>query len=136
MTELTTPTPKKRDNGCPYRREIERVRVWQAQGLDELVVVHRRRDRLTLVLAGAALTIAVTLSTAALAGGWSLARSVGQAETRLETLEQARPLSREALIQLGRLEARIEGLETRLGERLEGIERRMDRMEAANRRDQ
>ena len=127
---MSEPTiPKKTDHCCPYRREIERVRAWQAQGLDELVVIHRRRDRLSLALAGAALTIAVTLSSAALAGGWSLARSVGQTETRLEALEQTRPLSREALIQLGRLEARLEGIETRLGERLEGIERRMDRTE-------
>ena len=123
-------TPQKADHNCPYRREIDRVRTWHAQGLDELVVIHRRRERVSLALAGAALTIAVTLSGA----GWSLARTVGQAETRLETLEQARPLSREALIQLGRLEARLEGLETRLGERLEGIERRMDRAEAANNR--
>ena len=122
--------PQKNDNNCPYKQEIERVRAWQAQGLDELVVIHRRRERLSLALAGAALTIAMTLS----AAGWSLARSVGQTETRLEALEQTRPLSREALIQLGRLEARLEGLETRLGERLEGIERRMDRAEAANNR--
>ena len=134
MTKPTT--PKKSDHDCPYRREIDRVRAWQAQGLDELVVIHRRRDRLSLALAGAALTIALTLSSAALAGGWSFAHSVGQTETRLEALEQARLPSREALIQLGRLEARLEGLETRLGERLEGIERRMDRAEeAANRRD-
>ena len=127
---MSAPTiPKTTDHCCPHRREIERVRAWQAQGLDELVVIHRRRDRLSLALAGAALTIAVTLSSAALAGGWSLARSVGQTETRLEALEQTRPLSREALIQLGRLEARLEGIETRLGERLEGIERRMDRTE-------
>ena len=124
--------PKKADHRCPYGREIDRVRTWQAQGLDELVVIHRRRERLSLALAGAALAIAMTLSGAS----WSMARSVGQTETRLETLEQARPLAREALIQLGRLEARIEGLETRLGERLEAIERRLDRTEAAaNRRD-
>jgi hypothetical protein len=133
MSEPTIPT--KPDHNCPYRREIDRVRAWQAQGLDELVVVHRRRDRLSLALAGAALTVALTLSSVGLAGGWSLARSVGQTETRLEAVEQTRPLSREALVQLGRLEARLEGLETRLGERLEAIERRMDRMEAAARRE-
>jgi hypothetical protein len=99
MSEATI--PKKTDHCCPHRREIERVRAWQAQGLDELVVVHRRRDRLSLALAGAALTITLALSS----GGWSLAR------------------------QLGRLEASLEGLEERLGERLDGIERRMDRTE-------
>ena len=125
-------SPHKADHNCPFRREIDRVRTWQAQGLDELVVIHRRRERLSLALAGAALAIAMTLSGAS----WSMARSVGQTETRLDALEQTRPLCREALIQLGRLEARIEGLETRLGERLEGIERRLDRTEAAaNRRD-
>ena len=51
MNEARTPpgTPIPRDcdtaRPCPYHAEVELVRAWRSAGLDELMILSRRRDR-------------------------------------------------------------------------------------------
>jgi len=144
-TEPPTPRPKpvvfddensqslRLGHECPYRDEVHTVRRLQALGIEELAVIGRRRDRVAIVIAGAALGAVLTLGGGALNSGLSLARTVGHSESRLDQLEK-RPDGAEStashIAQLARLDARLEGLEERLGDRLEQIERRLDRSES------
>ncbi len=118
---------------CPYRDEVHLIRRLRTLGIEEQAVIGRRRDRVAMVLSGAALAAALTLGSAAIIGGMGLARDQGRSEARTEErlgqLENHAQSAESASVQLGRLDARLEGLEERLGDRLEQIERRLDRSE-------
>jgi len=76
---------------CPYHAEVELVRAWRSAGLDELMILSRRRDRWTLALVGALLVVLLGTGATAIWGGVEFAAELGQLRgtvtTRLEVVE-------------------------------------------------
>lgn len=135
-TPVPTPLPRTDDTGehsypCPYRDEILLVRRLRGHGVEEQVVIGGRREKLSIWLAGIALSAVMALGSWVITSGVTLARDVGRAEVRVEQLERASSAQSTSAVQLGRLESRIDGFERRLDERLGGIEQRLDRAEAS-----
>lgn len=132
--EQTGRTTTQLRHECPYRDEVHLIRRLQSLGIEEQAIVGRRRDRVGAWLGGAALAAVLAL------GGWlyiergETAAEAAMRDARIEELRTRAAASSTAAIELGRLSERIEGLEVRIGERLTGIEQRMDREDNGRRR--
>lgn len=119
---------------CPYRDEVHLVRRLQTLGIEEQAIVGRRRDRVGAWLGGAALAAVLALAGWLYVDGRDEAAEAARRDARIEVLRAQATASSSAAIELGRLSERIEGLEVRIGERLTGIEQRMDREDNGRRR--
>lgn len=127
---------------CPYHAEVELVRAWRSAGLDELMILSRRRDRWTLALVGALLVVLLGTGATAIWGGVELAAELGQlrgtTSTRLETVERRVEADRVELRRLG--QSATDGQTTvlvtlgEMREQLRAIDARMQRVEAAQER--
>lgn len=118
---------------CPYRDEVHLVQRLRALGVEEQILLGRRRDRMGSILGGAALAAVLALASWLYVDGREQAHDTARREVRIEVLERAAASQAPAAAQLARVEQRLEGLEQRLGERLFGIEQRLDRAETASR---
>ena len=132
LDEESPSTQMRISHECPYRDEILALRRLLSLGAEEQAMLGRRRDRVGSWLGGAALAAVLTLMGWLYVEGQSSATIDARREVRIEVLERSAAGSAPAAAQLARVEQRLEGLEQRLGDRLTGIERRLDRAESAS----
>jgi hypothetical protein len=118
---------------CPYRDEVHLVQRLRALGVEEQILLGRRRDRVGSILGGAALAAVLALASWLYVDGRETAHDTARREVRIEMLERGAAESAPTASQLVRLNERLAGLEQRLGDRLTRIEERLDRAEAASR---
>lgn len=95
-----------------------------------MVITAKRREAITLAIAGAALAAAIALGSGGLSQGWALAKAVGRSEVRLETLEKSSDDVSSRGVIIGRIEQRLDGIDQRLNERLDSIDNRLEKHEA------
>jgi hypothetical protein len=145
-TPVETPIPYNCDTKvgkpCPYHTEILAIRTWRNQGIDELLIVNRRRDRWAMVLIGGILTTLLAISTTAIWGGVQIASEVGQLRgsmtTRLNAVETFVEADRSQISRMER--ASSDGQTTvlvtlgEMREQLRAMDARMARVEEAQNR--
>ena len=145
-TPVETPIPYNCDTKvgkpCPYHHEILAIRTWRRQGIDELLIVNRRRDRWAIALIGGILATLLAISTTAIWGGVQIASEVGQLRgsmtTRLNTVESIVETDR---AQISRMERTASDGQTtvlvtlgEMREQLRNMDARMARVEEAQNR--
>lgn len=122
---------------CPYHTDIIITRVWRQQGLDEMLMVFRRRERWTTALIGGLLAALLAISTTAIWGGVEIAAELGQIRgtvtTRLEVVETTVASDR---AQISRMESTVGDGQTtvlvtlgEMREQLRAIDARLQRVE-------
>ena len=91
--------------------------------IEEQVFLNRRKDRITMALAAAALVAAVTVGGGALAGGLGIARDVGSSTAKIEQLERQSENTSTTSVELGRVSERLNAIDRRLSSIEDGLNR-------------
>ena len=140
-TPIETPIPRDCDTvvgrPCPYHADIIVTRTWRQQGLDEMILVFRRRERWTMILIGGLLTTLLAISATAIWGGVEIPAEMGQnrgtVTARLEADEATVGSDREQISRMER--AAGDGQTTvlvtlgEMREQLRAIDARLQRVE-------